>query len=44
MDDDATQRAKAQLEQQRADQESRRQMQRFDWEIDQARRRSGTPQ
>jgi len=38
MDDEATRRAKAQLEQQRANEESRRQMQRFDWELEQARR------
>jgi hypothetical protein len=40
-DDEGTRRAKAQIEQQRAQQESRRQMQRFDWEMEQARRRSG---
>jgi hypothetical protein len=39
MDDEATRRAKAQLDQQRADQESRRQLQRFDRELEQARRR-----
>lgn len=39
MDDEATRRAKAQLDQQRADQESRRQLQRFEWELEQGRRR-----
>jgi hypothetical protein len=42
MDDEGTRRAKAQIEQQRAQQESRRQMQRFDWEMEQARRRNST--
>jgi hypothetical protein len=40
IDDEATQRAKAQIDQQRAAQESRRQLQRFDWEMEQARRRN----
>ncbi|HET9664187.1 MAG TPA: hypothetical protein VFP00_08150, partial [Burkholderiales bacterium] len=40
MDDEGTRRAKGQIEQQRAQQESRRQMQRFDWEMEQARRRN----
>jgi hypothetical protein len=42
MDDEGTRRAKAQIEQQRAQQESRRQMQHFDWEMEQARRRNST--
>jgi hypothetical protein len=41
MDDDATSRAKVQIEQQRAGQESRRQLHRFDWEMEQARQRTG---
>ena len=41
VDDEGTRRAKAQIEQQRAAQESRRQLQRFDWEMEQARRRDG---
>jgi hypothetical protein len=40
VDDDAARRAKTQIEQQRAGQESRRQLQRFDWEMEQARQRS----
>ncbi|MBI4207520.1 MAG: hypothetical protein HY527_21080, partial [Betaproteobacteria bacterium] len=39
VDDEATRRAKSQIEQQRAGQERRRQLQRFDWEMEQARRR-----
>ena len=38
-DDEASRRAKAQIDRQRAAQESRRQLQRFDWEMEQARRR-----
>jgi hypothetical protein len=39
VDDDIASRAKAQIDQQRAAQESRRQLQRFDWEMEQARQR-----
>jgi hypothetical protein len=39
LDDEATRRAKAQIERQRAGQESRRQLQRFDWEMERARQR-----
>jgi hypothetical protein len=40
--DDIASRAKAQIERQRAAQESRRQLQRFDWEMEQARQRNNT--
>jgi hypothetical protein len=41
VDNEPARRAKAQIEQQRAGQESRRQLQRFDWEMEQARQRNG---
>jgi len=39
LDDEATRRARSQIEEQRAGQESRRQLQRFDWEMEQALKR-----
>jgi hypothetical protein len=42
-DDDGVRRAKAQIEQQRARQESRRQLQQFDWELQQAGQRKEPP-
>ena len=41
-DDEGTRRAKAQIEQQRAEQQGQQQLRRFDWELEQARKRNET--